>query len=84
MTTFGAVLLAIVILTLAGCHSGPKFVKHPDASMCIMEVKCGFFSSKAKVAVWSKERKKLVEYGWIPLDDSLNGWTLTDYDWSSN
>lgn len=34
-----------------------------------------------RVSVYDNETKSLVDFGWIPVDGSLTGWTISKYDW---
>ena len=64
-----------LILFVSGC--GHTIVKHPDAPMLIEEVSWG----KASVAIYSKERKGLIHYGWVKVPV---GWTLHKFDWEKH
>jgi uncharacterized membrane protein YeiH len=81
-------LLVIMTIALTGCFGGftpDILVKHPDASFLIREYKVGGLLHNTiyvRVALYSPVRKKLVDYGWIEIDDRYEGWTLSKVDWN--
>lgn len=66
-------LIFIILIILVGCNS-VEVVKHPDASMLILEA-----SGDARVAVY--KGGKLIEYGWVDMAE-LKGWTIHKFNWS--
>lgn len=66
-----AILIALCMLV--ACKSD-ILVAHPDAPMLIIESK-----GRARVAVYDKETKSLVDLGWVEVPE---GWTVSKYDWS--
>lgn len=72
-------IVVILVTSLCGCMQGLRddvIVRHPDAPMLIEEVS----GSRARVAIYNAETNKLIEYGWVDLQD-LPGWTLKKFDW---
>ncbi len=72
-------VILLIISNTTGCSlfSPVKIVKHPDTPMQILEIRRG----KIKVAVYDSVSNKMIEFGWIEIDDRYKGWTLTKYDW---
>lgn len=71
--------LFLIVFILQGCFDGlksVKLVKHPDAPILIQEIS----GNKIKIAVYSRSRNSMVDFGWIKLSD-LQGWTIHKYDW---
>lgn len=69
-------LALMTALTLSSCETRST-VKHPDAPMLITETD----DEAIRVSVYDNETKSLVDFGWIPVDGSLTGWTISKYDW---
>jgi len=75
-------LVLFVAVMGSGCVptrglSPSEIVKHPDSPMLIMDTKPGY----VKVSIYDKVNNKMIEYGWVKVDDRLIGWTFTKYDW---
>ncbi len=70
------ILLMGLCLCLGSCGQRVTLVRQPDAPMLIMETKGKY----VKVALWDKESKSLLEYGWI---ETPEGWTLMKYNWDA-
>ena len=85
MRNLALIVFCVSMLFGTGCELLNAFtpgsiVKHPDAPMMIQDAK-GLF---IRVAVYDKEENKLIEYGWIPvMDATLQGWTLSKFDWEA-
>ena len=81
LTIIGIILLLLILLCFCGCVRNPftptEIVKHPDAPMCILETKGEY----ARVAIYDSQSNKLIEYGWVCVDETLVGWTLAKYNW---
>lgn len=79
-------LLIATLLCVSALESGciptrgfqpTNVVKHPDSPMLIMATKSGY----VKVVIYDKVNNKMIEYGWVKMDDGTHGWTITKYDW---
>lgn len=70
------ILLVLLCCGLVGCGNlqSDRLVLAPESPALILQVK----DEKALVAVYSKERNEMVEYGWIKIDPGL---TLTNFSW---
>lgn len=73
-------IAAVCLCSLTGCFWKPtKIVIQPDSPVLILERRGDWIRG----AVWSEERKALIEPdGWMPLSD-FEDWTLTPYDWEA-
>ncbi len=69
--------LCVALTVMPGCFWTPtKLVAYPDSPAVITETKRGY----VHLFLWSRERRKLVDYGWVKASD-YEGWTLTKFDW---
>ena len=76
-----SLIIPVLILSfgLCGCFpKPPELIKHPDAPMLVLEIKGEY----ARVALYDKAENRLIEFGWISLQE-YKGWTLTKYDWEA-
>lgn len=71
------ILTMILVILLSGCILKTNIVKHPDAPMLIEDTS---WTGKVSVAIYDKENKQLIHYGWIKIPV---GWTLHKYDWEA-
>ena len=77
------ILLIVALVIQAGCSILPglqnvDIVKHPDSPMLIQDVS----GNKIKVAIYDSTTNTMIEYGWIEIDSTIIGWTITKYNWS--
>lgn len=73
-------ILILLMCSVTGCFDGlkgVKLIKHPDSPMLIQEIK----GNKVRIAVYSKSRNTLLDYGWVELNENMIGWTIHKYDW---
>lgn len=80
----GFVMALASLLLMPGCSlfsmfSSVPVVKHPDAPMLIIEAKEDYL----RVAIYDSAENKMIEYGWVEVNDRLNGWTITKYNWEA-
>lgn len=76
------ILLAVLILSLTGCFGAFRpeaVIAHPDSPFLIQEVKGKY----ARVAVYSKSENKLIDFGWVNMEEKIQGYTLSKYDWDA-
>ncbi len=75
-------LLLTSFVLVSGCSWWNAFkptslVKHPDSPMLLQKAKPGYL----RVAVYDSIQNIMVDYGWIKVDQNLEGWTLKKFDW---
>lgn len=80
------ILFILSLLLLCGCFGGFKrnpVIKHPDASVQIIEVRTPWFGDpQARVAGYDKVKNRMIDLGWVDLT-KFEAWTLTKYDWQN-
>lgn len=87
LKTFSAAMMATIIaLSLAGLPGCSIFggfrpteiQKHPDAPMLITKVSGRY----ARVSIYDSASNRMIEYGWVKVNENFIGWTLGKYDWA--